>query len=79
MKHAAKTIFYKSGNRSLGDVLEVATSTPKRAIKIKIIKISHLLIKKSSRFIRQRKVLGFFLNNKLNKQQYIYTRFEAKN
>jgi len=74
MKHAAKSKFYKSGNRALGDVLEMATSTPKRAIKIKKL----LDTKKSIVPYSAEEALGFILDNKLNKQQYINIRYEAK-
>lgn len=74
MQHAAKSKFYKSGNRALADVLKIATSTPQRANKIK----KSFDTKKSIVPYTAEEALGFILDNKLNKQQYINIRCEAK-
>lgn len=68
----AKSKLYKSGRRTLANLLEEGASTPKRALKMK----KALKTKKVIPFSPQ-EALAFILDNKLTKQQYINIRCDA--
>ena len=67
-----KSKLYKSGKRTLDNLLEEGASTPKRSLKMK----NALKTKNVIPFSPQ-KALAFILDNKLTKQQYINIRCDA--